>query len=338
MPQPPESSLARNKRTENYARSVEIKAVVEAYFKQFPELYAILGKLIDDKNHPLNLIASLKNPKTRPTALMLLRKLAENTNSANPMTDGEYREFINNNSSVVEIFFKDNGDEFGVQEIDGRKYSRKEILKRKMLVENPTLYSVSNLPSLEQWVLLDKYAAFLRKEILPKLQEKLEEIISPIKEPTIVRTRAKSAHAIIDKIQRMRDGRHWMKTVAEEYVLADMPDALGGRIIVPSLDCLLDVMSRLQESFGGDNIYERENLYTSPRKKNSTYRIITYTVAFMGVPCEIQITTLFSSLAADIHHNTAYKPEIGFRPKNERLCQNVTPKGGNNRDQGNSFN
>ncbi len=69
-------------------------------------------------------------------------------------------------------------------------------------------------------------------------------------------------------------------------------------------------MLKLEEKFGKGRIFEKDNFYSNPEKKYRPYRVITYTVEVDGVPCEIQISTLRSSIVADLEHNARYKPNI----------------------------
>jgi hypothetical protein len=91
-----------------------------------------------------------------------------------------------------------------------------------------------------------------------------------------------------------------------EYNLSDMPDALWWRITVTDIWQLEQVMKNIENVFWEKNIYEIDNFYSSS-KKDKPYRVITYTVTVDWVPCELQVTTLKSSLTADLWHDTWYK-------------------------------
>ncbi|MEK7140377.1 MAG: hypothetical protein AAB815_01180 [Patescibacteria group bacterium] len=304
-------SLIQDSQVENATSETEVRAIIEAHLKEFPKLFFILNKFIDDKDHPVNIIANLRNPEVRQKTLKLLIELASSTDTNVTMSEDAYRKFIDNKSAVLGIFFKDDDSEFfNVTEIQGNKRKRIDVLREKLLTQNPSLYSIINIASQKQWLLLEQYVAFLHEEVLPKLREKIEEVISPIRNLATTSVRVKTAKGMIDKIQRMREGKHYMGTPKPEYAMADMQDALGGKITVHSLEILPSIIARLQEIFGPDNIYRKENLYTSSKKKYHTYKAIKYTVLFMGIPCEIQIETLLLSLANDIYHNVAYKPDI----------------------------
>lgn len=320
----PKPSLTQDSHIENAQSETEIRAIIETHLKEFPRLVFLLDKFIDDKDHPMDIIANLRNPEVRQKALKLLAELARGVDTNAAMSEDEYREFIDSKIRGLEIFFKDDDKEFSTVEIEGNKRKRIEVLREKLLIENPSLYSITNITSKEQYLRLEQYADFLCGEMLPKLREKLEKVISSTKNLATTSVRVKTAKGMTDKIQRMREGKHWMGTPKSDYAMADMQDALGGKIIVYSLDILPDIISRFQEIFNRDNICRKENLYTSPQKKYRTYKTIKYTALLKGIPCEIQIETLLFSLANDIYHNTAYKPGILPDLDNETRNYSIT--------------
>jgi hypothetical protein len=77
------------------------------------------------------------------------------------------------------------------------------------------------------------------------------------------------------------------------------------------------VYQRIQDRLGvGDHgrTLEIENMYAAPKAKAPSYRVIPMLVAVEvgGRPYtfELQLTTLRASVAADLEHNSIYKPYI----------------------------
>jgi hypothetical protein len=69
----------------------------------------------------------------------------------------------------------------------------------------------------------------------------------------------------------------------------------------------------VKERFG-DRILEIENMYAEPKAQAPAYRVIPIIISIEtdGLPCtyELQLTTQRASIAADIEHNTLYKPYV----------------------------
>lgn len=285
---------------ETYMNEAELRSFIQSGLKEFPELQMIIDKFISDKDHPLNVIAHLRNPKTSQRALNFLINLAKHVSEKGVMSKEGYKDFVDKNSIYIESFFSGNDKDF----------NRIEVLKNKLLNKNEALYGIGDNPSIEQRSSLDQYSTFIYEEIAPKLQEKLREAFGEMKESININTRVKSAEGIIDKIDRKRGNKYWPGKTNPDYLLANMTDVLGGRITVYSLDIFTKIINNIQKTFGSDNIFEKENYYLSDRKKYKTYKTVNFIVLFMDIPCEIQITTLLSSIVSDIDHNISYKPNI----------------------------
>jgi ppGpp synthetase/RelA/SpoT-type nucleotidyltranferase len=281
--------------------SAELIGDIRSEFRDFPELGTVLEKFVLDTKHPMNIVGYMKNREMRPAIFDELKTMAKLPS----VSSGDLKETVARTFDPSKPLLKSDDAEFSVA--DGQK--RSQALKEDLLKRDGALYSMGDVPTDEQSQALKAYAGKIRKDTLPKLVDKLESIIADMPKDKgfpAVNARAKTAEGIVDKIHRMRVGNDG-KDPRPDYALCDMPDAVGGRITVNTPEELQKVMQRLESSFGNENIFEKDNFYSNPKKNQRAYRVITYTVQVDGVPCEVQVTTLRSSMAADLNHNTAYK-------------------------------
>lgn len=270
--------------------------------KDHPVLVEVLERFITDRDHPMNVVSYLKNPTSRPVVLDHLRQMASLEQPDPQALPSIVAECDRDDVTL----FRSDDESFSLR--DGDKGS--QALRQELLARDPELFSTGGDPTDAQWRKLEDHARHLRNDVLPSLTDALEGLVEDLPAGDgfpAVNTRAKSATGMADKIGRMQAGNDG-KAPRPDYTLADMPDAVGGRITVRSADDLQKVMYRLEERFGKDAIFEKDNFYSNPSKKGRPYRCITYTVMHEGVPCEVQLTTLNASLAADLWHNTGYKP------------------------------
>ena len=169
--------IEQDSQAENFTDEIESRKIVENSLKEFPKLLLILNEFFDDENHSLNIISSLKNRETRERVLKLLTQLAHSVDADVAMNEDAYRKFVDDNSGALEMFFRNDDDELSLIEIGGEKRKKKDVLRETLLAEKPLLYSTADILSQEQWLLLEEYVAFLRNDVSPSFQEKLEEII-----------------------------------------------------------------------------------------------------------------------------------------------------------------
>jgi len=267
-----------------------------------PVLARVVEGFIRDKDHPMNLVSYLKDPESRPVVLEHLDRMASLCPVPTDGVPGVVEQTFNPEVTLLTDAGADLSQRDG---IPGPMALRQDLLDR-----DPELYSLGHPDTESGWDRLNSHARHLRSEVLPGLTRELEDLVADMPSAggfPAVNARAKSASGIADKIDRMQQGNDG-KSPRPDYCLADMPDAVGGRITVRDPRQLQQVMDRLEARFGQDGIYEKDNFYASPKKRTRPYRCITYTVIHQGVPCEIQLTTLNASLAADLWHNTGYKP------------------------------
>ncbi len=208
----------------------EVIGVLEAELAQFPDLKLLLRKYIEDTQHKLGIVDFLKNPKTRETVLQELRSISlEKT-----LTPDEFRRIIDKTFNPEIPIFRSNDREFSYSVIDGKEVPRSQLLRENLLAQNETLYSIGEVPTPRQRIFLEKHVDHINGSTLPKLKGILKDVSGSFDRSggfPVVRTRAKTYDGILDKISRMRKGNDG-KPPRPDYNLADMPDAVGGRIVV----------------------------------------------------------------------------------------------------------
>jgi len=271
-------------------------------FSEYPEMAAVLEQYVADTSHPMNIVAYLKNPESRDYVMAELKEMA----ALRKLPEDQFGKVIDATFDPSKPLMMANDFDYNFED----DQDNMAILKEELLFFDEPLFSIGDNPTQEQRQELDEYADRLMYETTPELVDRLEEIVADIPAGDgfpAINARAKTAGGMLDKIKRVRSGNEW-KAPRPDYCLADMPDAVGGRITVKTPEQLEQVMHKLEETFGGEDIYEKDSFYANSKKKYHPYRVITYTVTIDEVPCEIQVTTLRSSLAADLWHNTGYKP------------------------------
>lgn len=301
-------TIIENDTTTSISPKDEIIAIIKQEFADLPELSIVLQKYIEDTKHPMNIVAYLQNLKTRSLIISQLKSIPSRT----MITKEELKEIVDKTANGPSPLLKPPEPEFNM--VNGRK--KMTILRENLLKKDKALFSISDNPTAEEMKLLKAHEQVLRNEILPALIEKLESAVSKIPSKNgfpQVNARAKTAEGMVEKIGRVKSGNDW-KAPVPGYCLADMPDAVGGRITVKGIKDLESVVKALEREFGKDNIHEKDSFYSNPTKKYHAYRVITYTVTINGIPCEVQLTTLNASATSDLNHNTTYKklhPDLG---------------------------
>ena len=289
---------------------VELVNLLKWEFNDYPYFQDIIEKFINDKEHPMNVVSSLQNPVTRETTIKQIKEILQL--GEKQISEDEMLKIITKKHEGKSIILKEN------------QLNRMDELKSELLASNPDLYSIWGKLSYSQSKELNKYSIWLVSEIMPELKVKLNEVIEWIEKTggfPVISQRAKSADGILEKIGRMRAGNNW-KNPRPEYNLSDMPDAVGWRVIVENVTDLEQIMNNVTKVFWKENIYEIDNFYSSS-KKEKPYRVITYTAWVNGVPCELQVTTLKSSIIADIEHNTVYKDYHQLGPEIKKKVLNT---------------
>jgi ppGpp synthetase/RelA/SpoT-type nucleotidyltranferase len=306
------------------ARRQEAKAAVRATLgAHYPEMVAIIERLIDDKDHHLNLVESLMDPAKRAKVLGILAELC----AGQALAGKTLEEFIREHPGHGPLFEKIPPD----VNFDKHGRSRKNVFLEGAKETDPAR-KVGAKPTEEQRQLVEEYAKRLKTEVEPEVFKEVGALTKAVDGEfgagsSSFNVRTKDAAAILDKVKRMAEGREGQKPKPDAQV-GDMVDAVGARITVQDTDQLGRLLKLVQAHYGtGDKgrIIELENLYLNPKAKNFAYRVIPLTIVIapkgddgLSYTYELQLTTLMASVAADLEHNVVYKDTIGATPEEKR--------------------
>jgi ppGpp synthetase/RelA/SpoT-type nucleotidyltranferase len=277
----------------------------------------VVEKLLDDP-HALNVTNSLRNPELRDVVLRHIEELARG--DALARYGGDLHLFLEDNPGRGPLYEKV-PDWVNKVVVDGVEQTRMNRYVAELKDSDPALV-VGAHPSEAEMGLVREYADRLTGELKPEVDRVLGEIAQRIREttdgPVDYNSRAKDADGLIDKVGRMSRGREnapgrpW-------YRVGDIIDAVGARITVPDTKSLWRTLQAVVHEFGvgdGGRIVEVDNMYASPKSKSPEYRVIPLCIGIEvnghKYAIELQLTTLRSSIAADIEHNSLYKPYVAL--------------------------
>lgn len=281
-----------------------------------PTLDTVVDLMLKDTAHPMDLTRNLANPNLSPKVSEKFHELAP----VRGITPDEFKAVVEANREKIKRLFPQDDTLFNINPITGQKLAVE--LRDSLIESNPVLFGIGDSKWLTQAQQhqLHKHADYLKVSVLPRLRNTLDEITGMLPEGHYahVSARAKTADGLEDKVFRMQAGNGG-KAERPHYRLADVPDAVGGRVVVENIEDVAAVTAEIEKKFAG-KISEKDNFYLNPRKSEGPYRVITYTVECEGVPCEIQVMTLASNISSDIEHNTVYKQLI---PLEERQLDEI---------------
>lgn len=275
-----------------------------------PELSSVVNHLLDDP-HQLNVTAALHDPATREQTVALIRELGEGE-STGPY-GGDLRAFLNDRPGTGPLFepvpHEVNHDENGHSRMQDYVEHAKQVDPARQVGREPTP---------EQEAQVREYAQRLKNEVEPAVRREIDQIIKDLggDAGAASSVRTKDAAGLHDKVNRMTAGRPGSPG-REGYRVGDVIDAVEARITVRDMASLSALYERVQSHYGigdGGRVLEIENMYAEPKAKAPEYRVIPMIIGteINGVPYtfELQLTTRRASIAADIEHNSIYKPYI----------------------------
>jgi hypothetical protein len=296
-------------------RSVDrlIEAILEPLARDHADVADVVRRLAADE-HPLNLTEDLRNPERRDRVTEILVELAEGRTLHGVPLETFLLENPGRGALFTPIPEHVNHTAEGV--------SRKQAFVDASKESDPARAMGATRDPAERARVVD-YARRLREEAEPAALRDVAALTDGLAD---VRTsaRSKAAPALLDKVERMSGGSAG-RAPRPEYRLGDVVDGVGARITVPDTAALEEVYARAVSTFGvgdGGRILEIENLYLSPKTHAPEYRLITMIVQAEGpsgrYTYELQLTTHRSSVAADVEHNTLYKPYVEPTPEQAR--------------------
>lgn len=273
-----------------------------------PDVAGIAQRLVADSvSHPTNVAKTLADPATRDAVVDTIGELAD----GNVLAGRPLDEYLAANPGRGPLF--EPVDPSINTDAAGR--DRKAVLVGKAKGVDPAR-EVGAEPNPEQSALLDDYARRLREDVHPAVEAEIREFVNRLGSDADVNIRTKPAEGILDKVQRMTNGSP-SRPGRPDYRTGDVIDAVGARITATDMHDLAQILEAAKSHFGvGDNgrILELDNMYATPKSKNPAYRVIPLVVRVDvdGLPYtfELQLTTRRASIAADLEHNTVFKPYL----------------------------
>lgn len=272
-----------------------------------PEAGSVLRKLAADRDHPLDLTRALHDPRRRDEMLAVVRELAE----GRLLRGGDLRRYLEENPGRGVLFAEVPAEVNHTA--DG--LSRKDIYLARCEAADP-VRRVGALPDSRQREAVAEYERRLVNQVEPLVWAEAQDLAASLPGAT-VSARTKSAVDILNKVSRMASGSD-TRPPREDYRVGHVVDAVGARITVGDTEQLGRLMKEVCDTLGvgdGGRVLELDNMYAAPKASNPSYRVIPLLVAVEanGIPYtyELQLTTRRASVAADMEHNTIYKPYVG---------------------------
>ncbi|GAA2345629.1 hypothetical protein GCM10010170_031950 [Dactylosporangium salmoneum] len=295
------------------------RAVQERVAPVAPELANVVEQLLDDP-HPLNVTNSLRNPALREVVLGHIEELGRG--DALAPYGGDLTAFLEEHPGQGPLYEKVPPHVNKVV-VDGVERTRLDVYVERLKTTDPAL-DVGAHPTEADMTHVRDYARRLVEEVKPEVDRQLNAIADRIRAttdgPVDYNSRPKDAEGLIDKVGRMSRGRPGAPP-RDWYRVGDIVDAVGARITVPDTASLARTLRAVVEHFGvgdGGRIVEVDNMYAAPKSKSPEYRVIPLCIGIEvnghHYAFELQLTTLRASIAADIEHNSLYKPYVVLGP------------------------
>ncbi|WP_067711935.1 hypothetical protein [Nocardia yamanashiensis] len=288
-----------------------VHALIDEALPNHPEIAKVVRDLVEDSAHPLDLTRALLDPSRRDSTLKILAELADGEALGNRSLAEYLAENPGHGSLFEELAPEVNHLPDGQTRLDALVAEAKAIDPARQVGAHPTTAERAQVA---------EYARRLFTDVQPAVKAELARLTEVV-DGARTSLRTKSGDGIIDKVQRMVEGGE-NRPPRPNYQVGDVIDAVGARITVKNTHDLAILLERIQEHFGvGEHsrILEIENMYATPKGRNPEYRVIPLVVRIDidGIPhtYELQLTTQRASIAADINHNTIYKPYVETTPE-----------------------
>ena len=284
----------------------------------------VVVRMLDDHaayNHRLNLTDGLLDAGRRARVIDVLNELAD---SNVVESYGSFDRFLEANAGHGSLF-DPVADEVN-NAADGN--SRKKTFVEALKTADPARATGPD-PTMGQSILVNEYALVLSARVLPAVEAEIKAIAKAVGSSAKVSARSKTAEDLVDKVGRMTRGSNNVRP-RPHYRVGDAIDAVGTRITVADMSGLAAAFDAAKAYFGtgdGGRILEIENMYASPKSAKPLYRVISMVIAVEvdGKPYtfELQLTTERASVAADLDHNTIFKPYVPINEVEQRTLRSV---------------
>lgn len=298
----------RTPRTETSLRHLEMHVL--APLADHPAVASVVGKLLTDAGHPLGLTASLTDDERRDATVAALRQLAEHRT----LGDSSLAEWMAAHPGVGPLF---ESTRLSLN-VNSSGVPRKDAFAALAGEADPARV-IGVAPTAKQRDELRRYARRLQRKVMPAVDAEMRELTTLFPGARL-RVRTKGAGGILEKVRRINAGGGG-RAARDAYSAVDVFDAVASRIVTADVSQLADVYEWILDWFGtGDDgrVLGVENTYVNQKARKLAYRAIHVDVRFDvgGLPyvCELQLTSLRASIAADLDHNAIYKPFIETTP------------------------
>jgi ppGpp synthetase/RelA/SpoT-type nucleotidyltranferase len=279
---------------------------IDAALAEHPEVASVLKRLAADEAHPLNVTQALADPARSDATLATIAELAD----GRLLRDRSLAEYLADHPGTGPLF--DPVPPEVNETADGTDRKTAYVDRSKTLDPART---VGPEPTDTQRSAVNQYAERLYSQVEPAVRAEVAALTAGM-EGVRSSVRTKTGDDVFDKVQRMTAGSEGRPS-RPDYRVGDVIDAVGARITVENTEQLGALLERVKDHYGvGDagRILEIENMYAQPKPGNPAYRVIPLVVGIDvgGVPYtyELQLTTRRASIAADLEHNTMYKPYV----------------------------
>ncbi|MBB5787775.1 hypothetical protein [Jiangella mangrovi] len=278
-----------------------------------PEVAAVVARLVADTAHPLDLTRALADPRRRDATLAILAELAE----GRLLSGGTLEEYRAEHPGRGPLFTPVPAS--ALTDAQGR--NRLAVFLDAARRLDPAR-DVGADPTPSQLALLDDYGRRLVEEVEPHVRAEVEALAAPFADAA-VSLRVKGPRSILEKVTRMSAGREH-RPARPGYHAGAVVDAVGARITVDGTAALATLCAAVTSHFGigdGGRVLDLENRYTDPKPHNPAYRVVPLIVAVdvggLAYTCELQLSTRRASVAADLEHNTVYKPYVAVTEREQ---------------------
>jgi ppGpp synthetase/RelA/SpoT-type nucleotidyltranferase len=294
-----------------FARRAAKRAVVSTLGAEHPELARVLNELIKDTKHRLDLVEALKSPGRRQRTLQFLKEMAD----GKLLEKQSLAQFLDRHPGSGPLFAKIPDDilynEMGIS----RKQAFVNVAK-----QHDAARTVGANASSTQFALVQDYARRLRNHVEPVVTREVAMLTHLTNQKfggsAAFSVRTKTAEGLIDKVDRMTTGAGGRRS-RSEYEVGDVIDAVGARITVDNVEQLTTLLETVKNHFGTGSrgrILEIENMYASPKAHAPAYRVLPLVITTEAngqlYTFELQLNTRRASIAADLEHNTIFKPIV----------------------------
>lgn len=288
------------------SRSQTIECQIDSVLAEHQDIASIIKMLMTDINHPLNATDAIGNPDRRDETLAKISELAE----GRLLAACTLEEYCQDNPGLGPLF-EQVASEINAT-IDGQ--GRKDVYVAESKRVDPARSINSNLDSYERGFVYE-YARRLKTDVHPVARSEVAALATKF-DGAMMNIRTKDSEAIFNKVGRMTTGSD-TRPPRPGYQVGDVIDAVGARITACDTKQLGELLRAVKEYYGignGGRILEMENMYAAPKSASPEYRVIALVVAaeINGRPYtyELQLATRRASIAADLYHNTIYKPYV----------------------------